>query len=107
MSAQRRTVKEKSPVAGSPRAAAARPKERTVVDRAKAPATKQPSILAARTESTRTLFRDSWSEMKKVNWPDNETLRNLTIVVIGISTVLGLLLGGIDFLLQKLFQVMS
>jgi preprotein translocase SecE subunit len=45
--------------------------------------------------------------MKKVNWPDNETLRNLTIVVIGISTFLGIVLGGIDFLLEKLFQVMS
>jgi preprotein translocase subunit SecE len=107
MSAQRRTVKEKSPAADTPRAVANRPKERVVTDRVKAPAAKQPSILATRLDATRKLFRDSWSEIQKVNWPDNETLRNLTIVVIGISTVLGLLLGGIDFLLEKLFQVMS
>lgn len=63
------------------------------------------NILAARTESVRRLARDSWSEMKKVNWPDRETTRNLTVVVIGISAVLGLLLGGIDFLLVKLLDV--
>jgi preprotein translocase subunit SecE len=45
--------------------------------------------------------------MKKVNWPDQETTRNLTVVVIGISVVLGITLGGIDFLLQKLFELMT
>jgi preprotein translocase subunit SecE len=63
------------------------------------------NILATRTEGIRRLVRDSWSEMKKVNWPDRETTRNLTIVVIGISTVLGLLLGGVDYLLTKLLDV--
>jgi len=43
--------------------------------------------------------------MKKVNWPDRETTRNLTIVVIGISIILGLLLGGIDWALVKLLDV--
>ena len=42
------------------------------------------------------------SEMKKINWPDQETTRNLTIVVIGISVALGILLGGIDYLLVQL-----
>ncbi|MBA3643527.1 MAG: preprotein translocase subunit SecE [Chloroflexia bacterium] len=42
--------------------------------------------------------------MKKINWPDRETTKNLTIVVIGISVVLGILLGGVDFLLQAVFE---
>jgi preprotein translocase subunit SecE len=63
-------------------------------------------VIAARTQSIRTLARDSWSEMKKVNWPDQETTRNLTLLVIGISLVLGLLLGGIDFVLQQLFEIL-
>jgi preprotein translocase subunit SecE len=63
------------------------------------------NILAVRTEGVRRLARDTWSEMKKVNWPDRETTRNLTVVVIGISAVLGVLLGGIDYLLTKLLDV--
>jgi len=47
------------------------------------------------------------SEIRKVNWPDQETARNLTLLVVGISLVLGLALGGIDFVLQKLFEAMS
>jgi preprotein translocase subunit SecE len=60
------------------------------------------SMIAARTERVRTLFQDTMSEMRKINWPDQETTRNLTIVVIGISVALGALLGGIDYLLVQL-----
>jgi len=62
-------------------------------------------MIAARTESIRRLVRDSISEAKKVNWPDQETTRNLTVVVIAISIILGLLLGGIDYGLVKLLGV--
>ncbi|MER3436226.1 MAG: preprotein translocase subunit SecE [Chloroflexota bacterium] len=54
----------------------------------------------------RQLARDTWAEAKKVNWPDKETTRNLTIVVIAISIVLGLFLGGIDYALLKLLEAL-
>ena len=57
---------------------------------------------AARTSRVRGLYQDTLSEVKKVNWPDQETTRNLTIVVIGISVAMGALLGTIDFVLLKL-----
>lgn len=91
-----------SPPSGSP--SPARP-AKPVGDRTKAPAPVQPSVLATRTEAVRRLVRDTWAEAKKVNWPDRETTRNLTVVVIGISVVLGLLLGGIDWALVKLLGV--
>jgi len=47
------------------------------------------------------------SEIRKVNWPDQETARNLTFLVIGISVVLGIALGGIDYVLQRLFEAMT
>jgi preprotein translocase SecE subunit len=56
-------------------------------------------------ERLRKGFQNTVSEIKKVSWPDSETTRNLTALVIAMSTVLGLLLGGIDFLLLKLFEV--
>ena len=36
--------------------------------------------------------------------PDRETTKKLTLLVIGVSIVLGLLLGGIDYFLLKLFE---
>jgi preprotein translocase SecE subunit len=50
------------------------------------------------------MAQNTWAEIKKVTWPDSETTRNLTLLVIVMSTILGLLLGGIDFLLLKLFE---
>jgi preprotein translocase subunit SecE len=46
------------------------------------------------------------AEIKKVSWPDQETTRNLTIVVIGVSVILGLLLGGIDYVLFQIFEAL-
>jgi preprotein translocase subunit SecE len=74
-------------------------------DKGKQGAQPQQSMIAARTATIRRFVRDSYSEAKKVNWPDQETTRNLTVVVIAISVILGLLLGGIDYALVKLLEV--
>src|SRR6187399_2334648 len=65
---------------------------------------KEKSVLAQRGERIAQSVRDTRAEMKKVSWPDKETTRNLTLLVIGMTTVLGWLLGGIDFVLLKLFE---
>ena len=79
-----------------------RPKPTAAARQAPAPARRG---LAERTERIRKLYRDTAAEIKRVNWPDQETTRNLTIVVIGISVVLGILLGGIDFVLLRLLEL--
>ncbi|MDI3340220.1 MAG: preprotein translocase subunit SecE, partial [Sphaerobacter sp.] len=48
--------------------------------------------------------RDTVAEMRKITWPDRETTRNLTLVVIAISVVLGLLLGGVDAAFVRLWS---
>lgn len=50
------------------------------------------------------IIRDTRSEIKKVTWPDRETTRKLTLLVLGVSVVLGLALGGIDYFLLRLFE---
>ena len=45
------------------------------------------------------------AELKKVTWPDRETTKNLTLVVIGISAALGALLGGLDWVMQRFFAL--
>ncbi|MFM9105154.1 MAG: preprotein translocase subunit SecE [Chloroflexota bacterium] len=50
---------------------------------------------------------DTIAELKKVNWPDRETTRKLTLLVIALSAVLGLLLGGVDFVLRRIFEAIG
>jgi len=115
MSAQRRTGskaqagaatveprKSPPPPPGSP--APARP-ARPAGDKTKGAAAAPPSVFATRTEAVKRIVRDTISEAKKVNWPDRETTRNLTVVVMGISVILGLFFGGIDYILVKLLDV--
>jgi len=59
-----------------------------------------------RFEGLRKFIRETWAEIKKVIWPDRETTRNLTLVVIAVSVVLGILLGGIDYVLFQLFEAL-
>jgi preprotein translocase subunit SecE len=59
-----------------------------------------------RFEGLQRFYRETAAEIKKVNWPDQQTTRNLTLVVIGLSVVLGVLLGGIDYVLFQLFEAL-
>lgn len=54
----------------------------------------------------RRFYESTASEIRKVNWPDRETTRNLTIVVIALSVVMGILLGSIDYVLFQLFEAL-
>jgi preprotein translocase subunit SecE len=78
---------------------------------AKTAATQEPSkwkqlVDLDRFEGLRKFIRETWAEIKKVIWPDRETTRNLTLVVIAVSVVLGILLGGIDYVLFQLFEAL-
>ena len=50
------------------------------------------------------LVRDTTTEIRKVTWPDQQTTRNLTLLVIIMATVLGALLGSIDALFIRLWD---
>ncbi len=99
MSAQRRSSARGDAVAP---ASSKETEKRARPAKPKAGEAQAKGFLAGRSERLRGLVQDTMSEMKKINWPDQETTRNLTIVVIGISVALGILLGGIDYLLVQL-----
>ncbi len=58
-------------------------------------------------ERLRTSFDDIRSEIAKVTWPTREETRNLTIVVIGISTFVGILLGAVDGILTFAYSLIK
>ena len=52
--------------------------------------------------------RESYRELRyKVTWPTFVEARNMTIVVIVLSTVIGLILGGVDLGLLQAFKAIT
>jgi len=50
-------------------------------------------------------FGEVKAEMKKVNWPTKkETMKNTT-AVLGISFVVAIFLGGLDFVFTKVLNI--
>jgi len=54
--------------------------------------------------SPRRWFGDIVAELKKVTWPSRREVANLTTVVIVISMLLGLMMGGADLLFGWLVE---
>jgi len=57
----------------------------------------------------RRFINESWSELKKVSWPNRNQVRNLTVLVFVISGVVGLYITVadtlFDFVIRKLTGV--
>jgi len=52
-----------------------------------------------------TFFVEIYSELAKVTWPDRQTTWRLTLLVIGVATVMGVFLGVIwDSLLTSFVE---
>ena len=51
-----------------------------------------------------TFFRDVVAEMNKVTWPEKLQVRQLSILVLGFSLLVGLIILGMDLILQLLLQ---
>jgi preprotein translocase subunit SecE len=97
------TVEDAAPVMTDAEIRAQRAEERRY--RPEEPA--QQSVLGERLGGVRRIFYDTRAEVKKITWPDRETTRNLTIVVILVSVALGIVLGGIDYILFQIFEATS
>lgn len=46
-------------------------------------------------------FREVRAEFKNITWPKKDTLIQLTIVVISISVIISLILGGFDYIFTQ------
>lgn len=49
--------------------------------------------------------KEAISELKKVVWPTKEQVVRLTLIVIVVSVIAGLLIGGLDFIFTKLLAL--
>jgi preprotein translocase subunit SecE len=64
----------------------------------------QKTSATQRSGTTSSFFRDVRGELRKVEWPSREEGTKLTAAVIGLSAVVGIFLGGVDFIFQELFR---
>jgi preprotein translocase subunit SecE len=49
--------------------------------------------------------QDTRAELRKVVWPTREEATNLTVVVLFVTVLMTVLLGGVDLLFSRLLEV--
>jgi preprotein translocase SecE subunit len=54
----------------------------------------------------RQFIKESWSELKKVSWPNRLQVRNLTILVFVISFVVGVYITVADAFFENVVRLM-
>ena len=55
----------------------------------------------------RRFINESWSELKKVSWPDRTQVRNLTVLVFVVSFVVGLYITVADTAFDQLIKLLT
>jgi preprotein translocase subunit SecE len=62
-----------------------------------------------RLRETRTFLEESWGEMQKVTWPDRDQLKNATLVVMGftlaISIVIWIMDAAVRFIVAQIMGI--
>ncbi len=49
-------------------------------------------------------FREAKEELQKVTWPDRKTTAKYTAIVVIASLSVGIVIGGIDYLLTRILE---
>ena len=52
-----------------------------------------------------TFLKETRDELKKVVWPTRQEVIRLTFIVIAISLIVGVLLGGLDLVFTKALEL--
>ena len=56
-------------------------------------------------QDTKTFLEESWTELRKVTWPDYEQLKNATLVVIVFVVVLAAVIWLMDFTVRTVIDL--
>jgi preprotein translocase subunit SecE len=51
-------------------------------------------------------LRQTRGELRKVTWPTREESQRLTAIVLGVTAVMAIFLGTLDFIFSQSFQAM-
>jgi preprotein translocase subunit SecE len=53
-----------------------------------------------------TFLQETYAELKKVVWPSRNDIIRLTAIVIMLSVLMGLYIGGLDLLFSKMMELL-
>jgi len=56
-------------------------------------------------QETRDFVEESWTELKKVTWPDWEQLKNATIVVLVFVIIISAMIWGMDSIVRTVLDL--
>lgn len=56
-------------------------------------------------KSVVTFFSEVRSELSKVTWPTRKEVVRLTLIVFAVSAVIGLYVGGLDYMFTRILTV--
>lgn len=70
----------------------------------KLPDNKVGRFMTANRKVTPRFFRDAWAEVRQVVWPNRRETAKLTLAVFTFAIIFSLLIGVVDYGLDKLFR---
>jgi preprotein translocase subunit SecE len=50
-------------------------------------------------------FKETRAELRKVTWPTRQEATNLTLIVLAVTFAMAVILGAVDFVFTKLFEL--
>jgi preprotein translocase subunit SecE len=55
----------------------------------------------------RRFLDEAWSELKKVSWPSREQTRNLTVLVVAVSLIVGVYITVFDAVFAQAVAILA
>ena len=50
-------------------------------------------------------LKETRAELRKVTWPTRQEATNLTLIVLAVTFAMAIILGAVDFVFTKLFEL--
>jgi len=57
------------------------------------------------TQKIREFFKEVWVEMKRVSWLSRRDVLRYTLIVLGVTIVVAIFLGGLDYIFTALIKI--
>lgn len=61
-------------------------------------------MAAGKIQETKDFIEESWVELKRVTWPDQDQLKNATIVVLVFVIIISTMIWGMDIIVRFLIN---
>ena len=58
------------------------------------------------TQKINIFFKEVWVEMKRVSWLSQKDVLRYTLIVLGVTAVSALFLGGLDYIFTEIIKVL-